>query len=173
MHMRILALSFALVPLYILYNMFLTNIGKSKSVLIINYMALFISTAITFLLYKIPAIGGYSISVGIVCYFLIAFAAEFIILEKESGFNKNIMQLFVLPLLSALVLGIILLLISKAIGIMDSRMVQFLILIGLLILCSILYMILLLVLHCVDEDELTGGFWGQIVYKLGEILHIF
>lgn len=173
MHMRILALSFALVPLYILYNMFLTNIGKSKSVLIINYMALVISTAITFLLYKIPAIGGYSISVGIVCYFLIAFAAEFIILEKESGFNKNIMQLFVLPLLSALVMGIILLLISKAIGIMDSRMVQFLILIGLLILCSILYMILLLVLHCVDEDELTGGMWGRIVYKLGEILHIF
>ena len=112
MHMRIMALSFAMVPLYILYNMFLANIGKSKSVLVINYMALFISTAITFLLYKIPAIGGYSISVGIVCYFLIAFAAEFIILEKESGFNKNIMQLFVMPLLSALVMGIILLLLN-------------------------------------------------------------
>lgn len=173
MHMRILSIAFSLVPLYILYNMFLTNMGKSKSVLLINYIALFLSTVLTFLLYKIPAIGGYSISVGIICYFLIAFVFEFLIMEKESGFNKNIMQLLVLPLLSSLVMGIILLLLTKVIGIVNGRVLQFFIMIVLLILCSILYMILLLVLRCVDEESLNGGFWGRIVYKIGEILHIF
>ncbi len=173
MHMQILSLSFALVPLYSLYSMFLTNIGKSRSVLIINYIALFASIAITFLLYKIQVIGGYGISIGIICYFLIAFVFEFIILERESGFNKNIMKLLILPTLSALVMGIILLLLAKAIGIVEQRILQLLIVIGLLVLCVILYMILLLVLHCVDEDELNGGFWGRIIYKLGELLHIF
>lgn len=173
MHMQILSLAFALVPLYSLYNMFLANIGKSKSVLMINYIALFISIAITFLLYKIPAVGGYGISIGIICYFLIAFVCEFIILEKESGFNKNIMQLLVLPALSTFVMGIILLLVTKAIGIVQYRMAQFFIMLGLLVLCIVLYMILLLVLRSVDEEELNGGFWGKIMYKLGELLHIF
>lgn len=173
MHMQILSMSFALVPLYSLYNMFLTNIGKSKNVLVINYIALFVSIAITFLLYQIPAIGGYGISIGIISYFLIAFVCEFIILEKESGFNRNIMQLLVLPALSAFIMGIILLLVTKAIGIIQHRLAQFFIMVGLLILCTVLYMILLLVLRAVDEEELNGGFWGKIVYKLGEILHVF
>lgn len=172
-HMQILSLSFALVPLYSLYSMFLTNIGKAKSVLIINYAALVISVAIMFLLYKIPSIGGYGISIGIISYFVLAFVCEFIILEKESGFNKNIMQLLVLPALSALIMGIVLLLITKAIGIVQYRLLQFFIMLGLLIICIVLYMILLLVLHCVDEEELNGGFWGKIAYKLGELLHIF
>lgn len=70
-------------------------------------------------------------------------------------------------------MGIVLLLITKAIGILQYRLVQFFIMLGLLIICIVLYMILLLVLHCVDEEELNGGFWGKIVYKLGELLHIF
>lgn len=173
MHMQILSLAFALVPLYSLYNMFLNNIGKAKSVLIINYISLFAALAIMFLLYKIPAIGGYGISIGIICYFIIAFVFEFILLERESGFNKNIIQLFVLPMLSAFIMGIILMLLSKAIGIVEHRVLQLLILLGLLVLCVMLYMVLLLVLRCVDEEELNGGFWGQIIYKLGELLHIF
>lgn len=173
MHMQILSMSFALVPLYSLYSMFLTNMGKSKNVLIINYIALLASVVITFLLYKIPAIGGYGISIGIISYFLIAFVCEFITLEKLVGFNKNIMQLFVLPALSALIMGIVLLLVTKAIGIVQYRLVQFFVMLGLLIICTVLFMVLLLVLHSVDEEELNGGFWGKIVYKLGELLHIF
>lgn len=173
MHMQILCLAFALVPLYSLYSMFLTNIGKSKSVLLINYISLFASVGITFLLYRIQVIGGYGISIGVICYFLIAFVCEFFILERESGFNKNIMKLFILPALSAFVMGIILLLLAKAIGIVQQRLLQLFIVLGLLVLCVILYMVLLLVLHCVDEEELNGGFWGRIIYKIGELLHIF
>ena len=47
-HMQILSVAFAFVPLYSLYSMFLTNIGKSKAVLIINYIALAASIGITF-----------------------------------------------------------------------------------------------------------------------------
>lgn len=173
MHMRILSLAFSLVPLYILYNMFLTNIGKNRAVLVINYFALISSTVITFVFYKIPAIGGYSISIGIASYFLIAFAFEFILLEKEFRFNKNLMHILVMPLLSAMIMGIIILLINKVIGLSDGRVLQFIIVIGLLIFSSIIYMILLLVLRCVDEDELNGGFWGRCVYRLGELLRIF
>ena len=172
-HMQILSLAFALVPLYSLYNMFLTNIGKAKSVLLINYVALVISIVIMFLLYKTPVIGGYGISIGIISYFIIAFVCEFIILEKESGFNKNIMQLLVLPALSALIMGIILLLVTKAIGLVEFRIVQFFIVLGLLLVCTFLYIILLLVLRSIDEEDLNGGFWGKIAYKLGELLHIF
>ncbi len=172
-HMQILSFAFALVPLYSLYGMFLTNIGKSKSVLAINYISLFVSVIITFLLYKTPAVGGYSISIGIICYFILAFIAEFFVLERESGFNKNVMKLFVLPTLGTFVMGIILLLLEKAIGITQQRILQLVIVVGLLILCVLLYMILLLVLHCVDEEELNGGFCGRIMYKLGELLHIF
>ena len=173
MHMQILSLAFALVPLYSLYSMFLNNLGKARSVLAINYISLFAAVIIMFLLYKIPVIGGYGISIGIVFYFLIAFVCEFIILERECGFNKNIMQLMILPMLSAFVMGIILLLVTKAIGIVGHRLAQFFIMMGLLIVCVILYMVLLLVLRCVDEEELNGGFWGKIIYKLGDLLHIF
>ena len=172
-HMQILSFAFALVPLYSLHGMFLTNIGKSKNVLVINYISLFISVIITFLLYKIPAVGGYGISIGIIAYFLIAFICEFFVLEREYGFNKNFMKLFVLPMLSTFVMGIILLLLEKAIGITQQRLLQLLIVVCLLAVCVLLYMILLLVLHCVEEDELNGGFWGRIMYKLGELLHIF
>ena len=173
MHMQILSLAFALVPLYSLYSMFLTNIGKNRSVLVINYISLFISIIVMFLLYQVQVIGGYSISIGIICYFMIAFILEFILLERESGFNKDFMKLIVMPLLSAFIMGIILLLVSKAIGIVASRFAQFMILLGLLVVCVLLYMVLLLVLRCVDEDEINGGFWGRILYKLGELLHIF
>ena len=172
-HMQILSFAFALVPLYSLYNMFLANVGKAKSVMIINYVSLFVSVIITFLLYKTPAIGGYGISIGIICYFLIAFICEFILLEREYGFNKNAMKLFVLPTLSTFVMGIVLLLLEKAIGLTEQRLLQLLIVVCLLVICILLYMILLLVLRCVDEDEINGGFWGRIIYKLGEILHIF
>ena len=172
-HMQILSFSYILVPLYSLYSMFLSNIGKSKSILIINYISLLVSVLITFLLYKIPAVGGYGISVGIIFYFLIAFICEFIVLQRESGFNKNFTKLVVLPMLSTFIMGIILLIAAKLIGIVSHRMLQFLICIGLLILCVIIYMLLLLILHCVEEEDLNGGFWGRIMYKLGELLHIF
>lgn len=172
-HMMILSVSFALVPLYCLYSMFLIQMGKSAGVLIINYVALLLSVGMMLLLYNVPAIGGYGISIGIVAYFLIAYACEFVILEKESGFNKNIMQLLILPGLSALLMGIILFLITKAIGIVEYRILQFLIVFGLLAVCTFLYIILLLVLHSIDEEEINGGFWGKIVYKIGEMLHLF
>ena len=172
-HMQILSFSYILVPLYSLYSMFLSNIGKSKSILIINYISLLVSVLITFLLYKIPAVGGYGISVGIIFYFLIAFICEFIVLQRESGFNKNFTKLVVLPMLSTFIMGIILLIAAKLIGIVSHRMLQFLICIGLLILCVIIYMLLLLILHCVEEEDLNGGLWGRIMYKLGELLHIF
>lgn len=172
-HMQILSFAFTLVPLYSLYGMFLNNIGKSKSVLIINYVSLFLSVAVTFLLYKIPAIGGYGISVGIICYFLVAFLCEFFVLQRESGFNNNITKLLVLPMLGTFITGIILLILAKIIGIVPHRLLQLLICVGLLLLCVIIYMILLLVIHCVEEEDLNGGFWGRIMYKLGEVLHIF
>ena len=173
LHMQILSLAFTLVPLYSLYGMFLTNIGKTRGVLIINYISLFASILITFCLYKIPAVGGYGISIGIISYFLIAFVCEFVLLQREYGFNKNPMRLFVLPILSTFIMGIVLLLLAKVIGIAQQRLLQLLILAVLLILCVFMYMILLLVLHCVEEEELNGGFWGRIMYKLGELLHIF
>lgn len=173
LHMQILSLAFTLVPLYSLYSMFLTNIGKSKTVLIMNYISLFLSIVITFCLYKTPAIGGYGISIGIISYFLIAFIGEFFFLQKEYKFNNNPMKLFVLPVLSTFVMGIILLLIEKSIGIAQQRLLQLLIFAGLLLLCIFVYMLLLLVLHCVEEEDLNGGFWGRIMYKLGELLHIF
>ena len=173
LHMQILSLAFTLVPLYSLYGMFLTNIGKTRGVLIINYISLFASILITFCLYKIPAVGGYGISIGIISYFLIAFVSEFVLLQREYGFNKNPMRLFVLPILSTFIMGIVLLLLAKVIGIAQQRLLQLLILAVLLILCVFMYMILLLVLHCVEEEELNGGFWGRIMYKLGELLHIF
>ena len=83
------------------------------------------------------------------------------------------MKLFVLPVLSTFVMGIILLLIEKSIGIAQQRLLQLLIFAGLLLLCIFVYMLLLLVLHCVEEEDLNGGFWGRIMYKLGELLHIF
>lgn len=172
-HMQILSFAFTLVPLYSLYNMFLNNIGKAKSVLVIDYISLFASVLITFLLYKIPAIGGYGISVGIIMYFLIAFICEFFVLQRESGFNNNFMKMVILPILSTFIMGIILLILAKLIGVVSHRIIQLLICVGLLILCVVLYMILLLVLHCVEEDDLNGGFWGKIMYKLGELLHIF
>lgn len=172
-HMQILSLAFVLVPLYSLYNMFLSNIGKTKSLLIINYISLFASAIIMGILYNISAIGGYGISIGVIFYFLIAFICEFFVLERESGFNRNIMQLLVLPAVCAMVMGIILLLLNKAIGIASNRFVELLILLGLLVLCVVIYMVLLLVLRCVDEDELNGGFWGKIIYRLGELLHIY
>ena len=172
-HMQILSFAFSLVPLYSLYSMFLTNIGKAKSITIINYISLFISIGLMFLLYRIPAVGGYGISIGIVAYFLIVFVFEFFLLERESGFNKNIMKLLILPALSAFIMGIVILLLNKAIGVVEYRLVTFLILLGFLILSTVLYMILLLVLRCVDEEDISGGFWGRILYKLGEILHIF
>ena len=172
-HMQILSLAFALVPLYSLYGMFLNNIGKAKSVLIINYISLVVSIGITFLLYKVPAIGGYGISIGIISYFFIAFIIEFFVLERDMGFNKNMKKLLILPTLSALVMGILLLLLTKVIGIAQQRILQLVIVLALLLLCILVYMILLLVFRCVDEDELNGGFWGRIMYKLGEVLHIF
>ncbi len=172
-HMQILSFAFTLVPLYSLYSMFLSNIGKMKSVLIINYISLFVSVLVTFLLYKIPAVGGYGISVGIICYFLIAFVCEFFVLQRESGFNKNFMKLVIMPMLSTFIMGIVLLILAKLIGVMPQRLIQLLICAGLLILCVIMYMVLLLVLHCVEEEDLNGGFWGRIMYKLGELLHIF
>ena len=93
--------------------------------------------------------------------------------EREYGFNKNFMKLFILPLLSTMVMGIILLLLTKAIGITQQRLLQLVIVLGLFLLCTVIYMILLLVLHCVEEDELNGGFWGKLTYKLGELLRIF
>ena len=173
LHMQILSLAYILVPLYSLYSMFLTNIGKSKGVLIINYFSLLLSIIITFCLYKTPAIGGYSISIGIISYFFIAFIGEFLLLEKEYHFIKNPTRLFALPVLSTFILGIVLLLLTKIIGIAQQRLLQLLIMAGLLLLCIFLYMILLLVLRCVEEEDLNGGFWGRIMYKLGEVLHIF
>ncbi len=173
MNMRIMALAFSLVPLYLIYNMFLSNMGKSRALLIINYLSLVVSIALTFLLYKIPAVGGYGISIGVITYFVIAFILEFILLEREWGFNRNFRQLLIMPLLSSLVMGIILLLLTKAIGIVEHRIVALLILLGLLLVCGLMYMVLLLVLRCVDEEELNGGFWGRIIYKLGELLRIF
>lgn len=173
LHMQILSISIVLVPLYGLYHMFLTNIGKTKSLVIINYSALFVSGVIMTILYNVHAIGGYGISVGVVCYFLIAFLCEYFVLQRESGFGRNIMQLLVLPLLCAFIMGIIALLLINVIGISEFRVAQFFIVLGLLVLCIFIYMILLLVLRCVDEDELNGGFWGKIIYKLGEILHVY
>ncbi len=83
------------------------------------------------------------------------------------------MKLLILPALSAFIMGIVILLLNKAIGVVEYRLVTFLILLGFLILSTVLYMILLLVLRCVDEEDISGGFWGRILYKLGEILHIF
>jgi hypothetical protein len=125
------------------------------------------------LLYKVPAIGGYGISIGIISYFFIAFIIEFFVLERDMGFNKNMKKLLILPTLSAFVMGILLLLLTKVIGIAQQRILQLVIVLALLLLCILVYMILLLVLRCVDEDELNGGFWGRIMYKLGEVLHIF
>lgn len=173
LHMQILSIAFVFVPLYSLYSMFLTNIGKSKGVLIVNYSSLLASLVITYCLYKVPAIGGYGISIGIISYFFIAFICEFVMLERETGFNKNPIKLFGLPILSTFIMGIVLLLIAKVIGLTQQRLLQLLIVAGLLLLCIILYMILLLVLHCIEEDDLNGGFWGKIMYKLGELLHIF
>ncbi len=173
LHMQILSAAIVLVPLYGLYNMFLTNIGKTKSLVIINYSALLASGIIMTILYNISSIGGYGISIGVVCYFLIAFICEYFVLQKEAGFGRNIMQLLVLPLLCAFIMGIIALLLIKAIGISEFRVAQFFIVIGLLVVCIFIYMILLLVLRCVDEDELNGGFWGKIIYKLGELLHVY
>lgn len=173
LHMQILSISIVLVPLYGLYNMFLTNIGKTKNLVIINYSALFTAGIIMTILYNIPSIGGYGISIGVVSYFLIAFICEYFVLQREAGFGRNIMQLLVLPLLCAFIMGIIALLLSKVIGISEFRVAQFFIVLGLLFVCIFIYMILLLVLRCVDEDELNGGFWGKIIYKLGEILHVY
>ena len=83
------------------------------------------------------------------------------------------MKLIVLPILSSFILGIILLILTKIIGIVPNRLGQLGIFAALLFLSVILYMVLLLVLHCVEEDELNGGFWGRLMYKLGELLHIF
>ena len=172
-HMQILSIAFAFVPLYSLYSMFLTNIGKSKGVLIINYIALAASIAITFWLYNVPTIGGYGISIGIISYFIIAFICEFFMLEREAGFNKRPIKLLGLPILSTFIMGIILLLLSKLIGITQQRLLQLLIVVVLLLLCIIIYMILLLVLRCIEEEDLNGGFWGKIMFRLGELLHIF
>ncbi len=173
LHMQIMCILIVLVPLYGLYHMFLSNIGRFKTILIIDYIALFLSGIVMTILYNISSVGGYGISVGIVTYFLITFVGEYFVLQHDSGFSKKIMQLLVFPLLCSFIVGIIILLLSMAIGILEFRVLQCLVIIGLLLVCTIVYMVLLLVFRCVDEDELNGGFWGNIIYKLGEILHIY
>lgn len=173
LHMQILSVSFVLVTLYRLYHMFLSNLGKHKALLIMNYTSLALSTVVTIGLYNVPSIAGYGISIGLVCYFLIAFILEFIVLEKEFGFHRNFISLFVLPALSASIMGIILLLINKVIPLSEERVTQVFIILLLFVVCSFVYRILLLVLHGIDEDELSDNFLGNTLYKLGKILHIY
>lgn len=169
----ILAAAMLVVPLTGFYHFIIKTLGHGSKLVISNLIAAICSLLLLLLLINLNSLGiiNVAIAASVHCFLLGFF--NFVILQKIMRFSGNYIKLLCFPFVSAGIMGIILLLINKAISNIESQMLNGLYLLLMLFIGFLIDIILLLVLHGIEEAELEDTFSGKLIHKIGELLHIF
>ena len=162
-------LAILFLPMSIYFMNLLSGLGKKKIVLL-NALG-------SFALFVIVALIGRKVTGGNVyalTFAFLAFAAANCILNgifvmRTLQYNPEWLHLFAMPLLAAVVTGLCLFLLNRALVSLlgDAAAV----ILGLVIGCGC-YVILLFTFRCIREKELYMLPGGDILRRIGEILHI-
>lgn len=162
-------LAILFLPMGIYFMNLLNGLGKKKIVLI-NVLGSFAIFVITALIGR-GIMGG---SLYALTFAFLAFAAANCILNgifvmRTLQYNPEWLHLFVMPALAAVVTGLCLFLLNRALVSLLGEAAA--VLLGLVIGCGC-YVVLLFTFRCIRAKELYMLPGGGILRKIGEILHI-
>lgn len=147
----------------------LFGLGYRKKVIMNNLVSLF-----CFMIYFVIISNQFKLSIAL---FASSFLIYYFILLVISGFycfrflrlKINIRSLFLYPMLSSLLIGVIVFLLNKALFSLIGYFLSF-------VVCVIVgivgYLILLFAFHCIDRKEIVVFSGGKFILKIGEMLKL-
>lgn len=110
----------------------------------------------------------YGAIISNILFFVIVSVVGFLFVTKYFQYTQEWIRSFVVSILSALIVGVLSLLLNKAfvswLGSIISLAIVF-------VLGAIAYIVLIILLHGYDEEELEGSAVGRLVISIGRLMH--
>ena len=175
--LALLAISVVFFSLSTLSNAILQGIGKVNIPVINSTVALLIQTGVVWLLLYGTDLGLYTLVVGNVVYSGCACIFNSIAVAKYLGYRQEVKTTFVLPLLSAVMMGIVAAGVyygvSLALGGEFSNIVNILLTLVSIGLGGLVYGVCAILFKAVSEEELSHIPKGRAIVNVARKLHLF
>lgn len=148
----------------------LQGINKLKIPVINSAISLGVHILIVYVLLKFTPLSAYSLVIGNVTFALLVCILNWIAIEKHLNYNQEILKTFVIPTVSAGLMGIITYFTYQGLFLLtDSNLLSTLLS---LLVAVLIYFALLIFMKGVDEEELYNLPRGKVIVRFLKKLHL-
>lgn len=151
------------------FSQILIRMRKHKYVLIYGSAALAVSAVTLYILLANTGLGALAMVIGNIVFYGILAATGFILLCRNFQYVQEWVRSLAFPVVASGISGLIMMLLNKAFISITGSTISMLISLPVGIAA---YVVLLLVIRCVNEKELENMFMGRVLINLGRMLHL-
>ncbi len=148
----------------------LQGIGKMAIPVINLSIGACVKLVITYILVGIHSINVNGAAIGTVCAYLIAGLLNYRALRKYADVSLDLKSIFIKPLLSSLIMGLVAFLVYKgSMAILNSNTLSTCIAI---LIAVVVYFVMVFVTKAISREELSIIPKGDLIYRVAEKMHI-
>lgn len=168
--LRLGAISIVFYSLSTVSTAILQGVGRLRTPVINSAISLVIHIPLVYVLLQYTPLSTYSLVIGNVTYALVVCILNWISVERHLNYRQEILKTFIIPAISAAIMGAAVYFTYMGLKIwIGSNTLSTCIAI---LAAIIIYMVLLVVMKGVDEEELSGVPGGRAVIGLFRKLHL-